>query len=102
MTTTATEVLGKTGYRLKLSDGQPHLLISPDGVSLGMGTFITTEAAANILGVSQRWIQELISRDAASPGTGLKASRYGRDYLIIVGDLMKVRNRPGPGRPRKS
>ena len=56
---------------------------------------ITTEQAAESLGVSTRRVLQFIT-------TGrLRARKIGRDWLIDPRNLDKLRHRPGPGRPRK-
>ncbi len=55
---------------------------------------ITTQEAADLLGVSARRVRALIQSGR------LPATKYGRDYLINNYDLAAVQYR-SPGRPRK-
>ena len=54
----------------------------------------TTHQAAQELGVTVRRVQQLIRAGR------LPARKAGRDWLIIYGDLDKVRDRPA-GRPKR-
>jgi excisionase family DNA binding protein len=56
---------------------------------------LTTQEAAERLGVSRRRINDFI-KDGRLP-----AQRHGRDYIIQEKDLDRVEERR-PGRPRKS
>jgi excisionase family DNA binding protein len=55
---------------------------------------LTTQEAADRLGVTRRRIQELIQLDR------LPARKIGRDYVIRESDLKLVEERK-PGRPRR-
>ena len=57
---------------------------------------LTTQQAAERLGISQPRIYQLISEGR------LRAQKVGRDYVIDEGDLKQVENRPSPGRPSKA
>lgn len=59
-----------------------------------MKRFLTTQEAAERLGISRRRINDFI-KDGRLP-----AEKHGRDYLINEKDLKLVEERK-PGRPRK-
>ncbi len=59
-----------------------------------MAQFVTTVQAARILGVTRRRVDALIAAGR------LPAHRVGRDWLIQVPDLARVKDRPW-GRPPK-
>jgi excisionase family DNA binding protein len=56
---------------------------------------LTTQQAAERLGISQPRIYQLISEGR------LPAQKVGRDYVINEEDLRLAENRPGRGRPPK-
>ena len=59
--------------------------------------FLTTEQAAEILGITPTGVRKLISRGK------LPAAKHGRDYKIDPADLVKVKDRKRgypKGRPR--
>jgi excisionase family DNA binding protein len=56
---------------------------------------LTTQQAAERLGISQPRIYQLISEGR------LPAQKIGRDYVIAEKDLKLAENRPSPGRPPK-
>lgn len=57
---------------------------------------LTTQQAAERLGISQPRIYQLIGEGR------LPAQKLGRDYVIDEKDLKLVENRPSPGRPPKA
>jgi excisionase family DNA binding protein len=58
-------------------------------------TPLTTQEAAERLGVSVRWVQALIKAER------LPARKHGRDWLIDPSDLEPLRDLK-PGRPPKN
>ncbi len=61
-----------------------------------MTEIITTPQAAERLGVTRQWIQQLIQAGI------LSAQKPGRDWMVDAESVARYQaNRRGPGRPRK-
>jgi len=61
-----------------------------------MEKLLSVAEAALALGVHRTRINQLIESG------DLPATRIGRAYAVRESDLAKVRNRPSPGRPKKT
>jgi len=57
---------------------------------------LTTKQAAEELGVSAARVRQLILAGE------LPAEKVGRDLFVRKKDVVKLKGRPGPGRPKKS
>ena len=57
---------------------------------------ITTQQAAKILKITRGRVHQLILCGS------LPATKFGRDYQLDEADVEAAKNRPSPGRPRKT
>ncbi len=57
--------------------------------------YLTTAQAAQILGITPEGVLSLLRRGQ------LKAEKVGRDWLYRRADVLRAKERPGRGRPRK-